>query len=63
MDATPASSDKGKIVYLNGNGRGTLTPPNTSGRYVIKMGFLISGDGSTNPVDLLLRIETVAFIR
>ena len=25
MDSTPASSDNGKIVYLNGNGLGTLT--------------------------------------
>ncbi len=59
MDSTPASSDNGKIVFLNGNGQGTLTAPTASGRYVIKVGFVVGANGSANPVDMLLRIETV----
>tara|TARA_R100000315_G_scaffold56252_1_gene30545 strand:- start:1835 stop:2272 length:438 start_codon:yes stop_codon:yes gene_type:complete len=59
MDSTPSSSDNGKTVFLGSNGLATLSVPTTSGRYVIKLGFLTGADGSSNPVEIVTRILTV----
>ena len=59
MDSTPASSDNGKIVYLNGNGLGTLTLTQSSGTNLIKIGYLTGANGSANPVQILLMIEFI----
>jgi len=59
MDSTPGSSDNGKTVFLGSNGLATLNAPTSSGRYVIKIGFLTGADGSSNPVEIVTRILTV----
>ena len=55
FDSDPTSSDIGKRVYVGASGVATLTPNQTSGKYIIQLGYLI--DSATPKI--VLRIDTL----
>lgn len=55
FDSDPTSSDIGKRVYVGASGVATLTPTQTSGHYIIQLGYLI--DSATPKI--VLRIDTL----
>ena len=55
FDSDPTSSDIGKRVYVGASGTTTLTPTQTSGHYIIQLGYLI--DSATPKI--VLRIDTL----
>tara|TARA_R100001163_G_C5063000_1_gene200186 strand:+ start:2389 stop:2814 length:426 start_codon:yes stop_codon:yes gene_type:complete len=55
FDSDPTSSDIGKRVYVGPSGEATLTPSQTSGKYIIQLGYLI--DSATPKI--VLRIDTL----
>jgi len=57
FESQPASSDVGKRVFVGASGQATLTPIQTSGKYIIQIGYLI--EGNTSPAKIILRIDTL----
>ena len=55
FDSDPTTSDIGKRVYVGASGVATLTPTQTSGHYIIQLGYLI--DSATPKI--VLRIDTL----
>tara|TARA_R100000008_G_C3531167_1_gene139369 strand:- start:276 stop:701 length:426 start_codon:yes stop_codon:yes gene_type:complete len=55
FDSDPTSSDIGKRVYVGASGVATLTPTQSSGHYIIQLGYLI--DNATPKI--VLRIDTL----
>ena len=55
FDSDPTTSDIGKRVYVGASGVATLTPNQTSGHYIIQLGYLI--DSATPKI--VLRIDTL----
>ena len=59
--AAPAASSIGAIVYLSETaGKGTLTPPSTSGSRVYMLGILASADGAATTVRVLWQPQFVS---
>jgi hypothetical protein len=55
FDSDPTTSDIGKRVYVGASGVATLSPTQTSGHYIIQLGYLI--DSATPKI--VLRIDTL----
>lgn len=59
FDSAPSSGDIGKRVFVGSNGTATLTPTQTSGKYIIQLGYLLEGTGSLARPKIILRIDTL----
>ena len=61
--AAPASADNGKTVYLStSDGLGTLTPPNTTGDTVVRLGRLKGGNGADTTPTVVLNMEILILL-
>ena len=59
FDTPPASGDIGKRVFVGSSGSATLVPSQSSGRYIIQLGYLLEGTGSISRPKIILRINTL----
>lgn len=59
FDEAPASGDIGKRVFVGSSGAATLTPIQSSGKYIIQLGYLLEGTGSLVRPKIILRIDTL----
>ena len=59
FDEAPSSGDIGKRVFVGSSGVATLTPLQSSGKYIIQLGYLLEGTGSLVRPKIILRIDTL----
>ena len=58
-----AATNNGKKVYLSStSGRFSLTPPSSSGNFVVKIGVVVGADGSTATPNVLIDIQEIITI-